>query len=60
MKSAVFYLNRLVEVCYWSLELTRGIVTWIEFKEELISNFGDMLVEDVGEEFDKLRLGFAY
>ncbi|KAH0683703.1 hypothetical protein KY290_022336 [Solanum tuberosum] len=37
-----------------SLVLSRGLVTWIEFKEELISCFGDILVEDVVEEFNKL------
>ncbi|KAH0687145.1 hypothetical protein KY284_017698 [Solanum tuberosum] len=37
-----------------SLVLSRGLVTWVEFKEELISRFGDILVEDVVEEFNKL------
>ncbi|KAH0671271.1 hypothetical protein KY285_023835 [Solanum tuberosum] len=37
-----------------SLVLSRGLLTWVEFKEELISHFGDILVEDVVEEFNKL------
>ncbi|KAH0748079.1 hypothetical protein KY290_027311 [Solanum tuberosum] len=36
------------------MDWLRGLVTWIEFKEELISRFGEILVEDVVEEFNKL------
>ncbi|KAH0672946.1 hypothetical protein KY290_025229 [Solanum tuberosum] len=54
VKSSVFYLNGLAEVWYQLLVLSRGLLTWVEFKDELISRFGDILVEDVVEEFNKL------
>lgn len=30
------------------------MISWVEFKEELISRFDDELLEDVVEEFNKL------
>lgn len=48
------YLNGPIEVWYHSLVLSREIMTWIEFKEGLMSRFGEILVENVVEEFNKL------
>lgn len=33
------YLNGLAETWYHSLVLSRGLVNWVDFKEELISRF---------------------
>ncbi|XP_070016017.1 uncharacterized protein [Nicotiana sylvestris] len=48
------YLNGLAEIWYHSLLLSQGVLTWAEFKEELISRFGVVLAKDVVEEFNKL------
>ncbi|KAF3649019.1 hypothetical protein FXO38_17877 [Capsicum annuum] len=54
VETAALYLNGSAEVWYHSLVLSRGVVNWVDFKEELISRFGEILVEDVVEEFNKL------
>uniref|UniRef100_A0A3Q7FBT5 Retrotransposon gag domain-containing protein n=1 Tax=Solanum lycopersicum TaxID=4081 RepID=A0A3Q7FBT5_SOLLC len=49
------YLTDVAEVWYQSMVLSRGIPNWIEFKEDLISRFGEIVVSDVVEEFNKLQ-----
>ena len=49
------YLNYVAEVWYQSMVLSGGIPNWIEFKEDLISRFGEIVVSDVVEEFNKLQ-----
>ncbi|PHT61706.1 hypothetical protein T459_34428 [Capsicum annuum] len=49
VETAALYLNGSAEVWYHSLVLSRGVVNWVDFKEELISRFGEILVEDVVE-----------
>lgn len=55
VETAALYLNGPTEVWYQSVILSGGIMHWIEFKEELISRFGEIMVEDVVEEFNKLQ-----
>ena len=52
---AALYLTDVAEVWYQSMVLSRGISNWIEFKEDLISRFGEIVVSDVVEEFNKLQ-----
>lgn len=49
------YLNAAAEVLYQSVILSGGMLTWLEFKEELISGFGEIVIGDVVEEFNKLQ-----
>ncbi|XP_069152850.1 uncharacterized protein [Solanum lycopersicum] len=49
------YLNDAAEVLYQSVILSGGMLTWLEFKEELISGFGEIVIGDVVEEFNKLQ-----
>lgn len=42
MESVVFYLSGLVKLWYPSLVLSGGLVTWIVFREEMISRFSDI------------------
>lgn len=54
VKGAALYLNGLDETWYNSLLLDRGVVTLAEYKEELCVRFGETVVEDTVEEFNKL------
>lgn len=54
VEAAALYLNGATEVWYHSLLLSKGTVTWIEFKEELISRFSEIMTDDVVEKFNKL------
>lgn len=51
---AALYLNGVAETWYNSLVLSRGVITWMEFKDELCIRFGETLMEDIAEEFNKL------
>lgn len=53
--TTALYLNDAAKVWYQSVILSGGMLTWIEFKEELISRFREIVVEDVVEEFNKLQ-----
>ncbi|KAH0730265.1 hypothetical protein KY289_001453 [Solanum tuberosum] len=48
------YFNGLVETWYHSLVLSKGLVNWVDFKEELISRFEDELLDDIVEQFNRL------
>nr|XP_009760314.1 PREDICTED: uncharacterized protein LOC104212668 [Nicotiana sylvestris] len=48
------YLNGLADIWYDSLVLSKGEVSWTEFKEELLIRFGEELMGDIVEEFNKL------
>jgi len=48
-------LNGAAEVWYRSVILSGGIRNWIEFKEELVSRFGELFVENVVKLFNKLN-----
>lgn len=39
---------------YNSYTLSNGVVTWVEFREELCKRFGMVLMEDIVEELNKL------
>ncbi|XP_070033018.1 uncharacterized protein [Nicotiana tomentosiformis] len=54
VEADALYLNGLAEKWYNSLVLSRGIIGWVEFKEELCSRFGGELLEDTLKEFNKL------
>ncbi|XP_075083577.1 uncharacterized protein LOC142167313 [Nicotiana tabacum] len=54
VEAAALYLNGLDETWYHSLTLSMGEITWAEFKEELICMFGDVVMDDIVEEFNKL------
>lgn len=47
-------MNELVETWYHSITLSEGEIGWAEFKEELICRFGDAVVDNIVEEFNKL------
>ena len=55
VEMAALYLTDAAEVWYQSMVLSGGIPNWIEFKEDLISRFGEIVVSDVVEEFNKLQ-----
>ena len=55
MELVALYLNDVAEVWYQSMVLSGGIPNWIEFKEELISRFGEIEVGDMVEEFNKIQ-----
>ncbi|KAH0720051.1 hypothetical protein KY290_006530 [Solanum tuberosum] len=52
---ATLYLNGMTETWYNSMVLSVGVLTWVEFKEELCIRFGEILMEDVVEVFNKLN-----
>lgn len=55
VEGAALYLNGDAEIWYNSLVLSRGPVTWDELRDEICDRFGDVLMEDVVEEFNKLN-----
>ncbi|KAF3635580.1 hypothetical protein FXO38_24561 [Capsicum annuum] len=54
VESAALYLNGNAKIWYNSLVLSRGIIYWVELKEEICERFGDVLMKDIVEEFNKL------
>lgn len=54
VEEAALYLNGLAETWYQSLVLSRGLVNWVDFKDELISRFEDELLDDIVEQFNRL------
>ncbi|KAH0705262.1 hypothetical protein KY290_012090 [Solanum tuberosum] len=53
VEAAALYLNGLAETWYQSLVLSRGLVNWVDFKDELISRFEDELLDDIVEQFNR-------
>ncbi|KAF3623801.1 hypothetical protein FXO37_31675 [Capsicum annuum] len=54
VEGAALYLNGDAEIWYNSLVLSRGPISWEELKKEICERFGDVLMNDVVEEFNKL------
>lgn len=52
--AVALYLNGIAETSYHYLVLSRGVVNWVEFKEELISRFDDEVLDDIVEQFNRL------
>lgn len=52
VEAAALYLNGLAKTWYHSL--SKREIIWTQFKEELICRFGDTVMEDIVEEFNKL------
>ncbi|KAH0725426.1 hypothetical protein KY284_001291 [Solanum tuberosum] len=55
LEANVLYLNGLAETRYHSLVLSRGMVTWTDFKEELCDTFDAEHLDDIMEEFKWLE-----
>ncbi|KAH0658679.1 hypothetical protein KY285_027217 [Solanum tuberosum] len=55
VEGTALYLNGNAETWYNSLVLSRGAINWAELKEELCVRFRDEWMEDVVEEFNKLK-----
>ncbi|XP_019251395.1 PREDICTED: uncharacterized protein LOC109230342 [Nicotiana attenuata] len=55
VEAPALYLNGLADIWYNSLILSKGEVSWAEFKEELLIRFGEELMGDIVKEFNKLN-----
>ncbi|KAH0730205.1 hypothetical protein KY289_001393 [Solanum tuberosum] len=55
LEANALYLNGLAEIWYPSLVLSRGVVTWTNFKEELCDRFDAEHLDDIMEEFKWLE-----
>lgn len=53
MECAALYMNGDGETWSNSLVLSKGAMSWADFKEKVCDRFGDVLMEDVVEEFTR-------